>query len=51
MKRETEQETLRKAKASYYKKLYSTKLENLDVMDNFVDRYQVTKLNQDQISI
>ena len=34
---------------SYYKRLYSIKLENLDEMDNFLDRYQVPKLNQDQI--
>jgi hypothetical protein len=34
---------------SYYKSLYSTKLENLDEMDNISDRYQVIKLNQDQI--
>jgi hypothetical protein len=31
---------------SYYKRLYSTKLENLDEMDKFLDRYQVPKLNQ-----
>jgi hypothetical protein len=30
--------------------LYSTKLENLDEMHNFLDRYQVPKLNQDQIN-
>jgi hypothetical protein len=35
---------------SYHKSLYSTKLENLDEMDNFLDRYQVPKLNQDQIN-
>jgi hypothetical protein len=35
---------------SYYKRLYSRKLENLDEMDNFLDRYQVPKLNQDQIN-
>ena len=34
----------------YYKRLYSTKLENWDKMDNFEDRYQVPKLNQDQIN-
>jgi hypothetical protein len=34
----------------YYKRLYSTKLENQDEMDNFLDRYQVPKLNQDQIN-
>jgi hypothetical protein len=30
--------------------LYSTKLENLDEMDKFLDRYQVPKLNQDQVN-
>jgi hypothetical protein len=35
---------------SYYKRLYSTKLENLDEMDNFLYRYQVPKLKQDQIN-
>jgi hypothetical protein len=34
----------------YYKSLYSTKLENLDEMDNFLDRYQILKLNQYQIN-
>ena len=35
---------------SFYKRLYSTKLENLDEMDKFLDRYQVTKLNQNQVN-
>ena len=35
---------------SFYKRLYSTKLENLDEMDKFLDRYQVQKLNQDQVN-
>ena len=35
---------------SYYKRLYSTKLENLNEMDNFLERYQIPKLNQDQIN-
>jgi hypothetical protein len=35
---------------SYYKRLYSTKLGKLDEMDNFLDRYQEPKLNQDQIN-
>jgi hypothetical protein len=30
--------------------VYSTKLENLDDMDKFLDRYQVPKLNQDQVN-
>jgi hypothetical protein len=35
---------------SFYKRLYSSKLENLDEMDKFLDRYQVAKLNQDKIN-
>jgi hypothetical protein len=27
----------------------STKLENLDEMDGFLDRYHITKLNQEQV--
>ena len=46
----TEPEEIQNIIRSYYKKLYSTKLENLDEMDNFLDRYQVPKLNQDQIN-
>jgi hypothetical protein len=46
----TESEEIQKIIRSYYKSLYSTKLENLDEMDNFLERYQVPKLNQDQIN-
>jgi hypothetical protein len=35
---------------SFYKRLYSTKLENLNEMDKFLERYKVPKLNQDQVS-
>jgi hypothetical protein len=35
---------------SFYKRLFSMKLENLDEMDKFLDRYQVPKLNQDQVN-
>jgi hypothetical protein len=35
---------------SYYKRLYSTKLETLDEMDSFLDRYQVPKFNPDLVS-
>ena len=44
------QEIKKKHIRSYYKRLYSTKLENLDEMDGFLDRYQTPKLNQDQIN-
>jgi hypothetical protein len=46
----TETEEIQNIIRSYYKRLYSTKLENLYEMDNFLDRYQVPKLNQDQIN-
>ena len=34
----------------YYKNLYSTKLENLEEMDEFLDTYKITKLTQDQVN-
>jgi hypothetical protein len=46
----TESEEIQNIIRSYYKRLYSTKLENLDEMDTFLDRYQVPKLNQCQIN-
>ena len=46
----TETKEIKKIIRSYYKSLYSTKLENLDEMDNFLDRYQIPKLNRDQIN-
>jgi hypothetical protein len=36
----TELEEIQSIIRSYYKTLYSTKLENLDEMDNFLDRYR-----------
>ena len=47
----TDPEEIQNIIRSYYKRLYSTKLENLDEMDNFLDRYQVPKLNQDQVNL
>jgi hypothetical protein len=46
----TEPEEIQNIIRSYYKRLYSAKLESLNEMDNFLDRYQVTKLNQEQIN-
>jgi hypothetical protein len=46
----TEPEEIQNIIRSYYKRLYSTKLENLDEMDQFLGRYQVPKLNQDQVN-
>jgi hypothetical protein len=46
----TEMEGIFKTIRSYYKSLYSTKLENLDEMDSFLDRYHIPKLNQEQVN-
>jgi hypothetical protein len=34
----------------YYKRLYSTKLENLHKIDGFLDRCHIPKLNQEQVN-
>jgi hypothetical protein len=41
----TETEEIKNIIRSYYKNLYSTELENLDKMDNFLDRNKVPMLN------
>jgi hypothetical protein len=46
----TDPEEILNTIGSFYKRLYSTKLKNLDEMDKYLDRYQVTKLNQDQVN-
>jgi hypothetical protein len=53
MKRDitTNPEEVQNTIRSFYKRLYSTKLENLDDMAKFLDRYQVPKLNKDQVNV
>jgi hypothetical protein len=46
----TDPEEIQNTIRSFYKRLYSTKLENLDKMYKFLDRYQVPKLNKDQVN-
>ena len=46
----TDPEEIQNTIRSFYKRLYSTKLENLDEIDQFLDRYHVPKLNQEQIN-
>ena len=43
-------EEIQKIIRSYYKSLQSTKLENLDEMDGFLDRCHIPKLNQEQVN-
>ena len=35
---------------SYFKNLYSTKLENLKEINDFLDKHHIPNLNQDQIN-
>jgi hypothetical protein len=42
----TEPEEIQNTIRFFYKRLFSTKLENLDEMDKFLDRYQVPKLTR-----
>jgi hypothetical protein len=46
----TDPEEIQNTIRSFYKRLYSTKLEIRDEMYKFLDRYQVQKLNQDQVN-
>ncbi|KAL6076002.1 hypothetical protein STEG23_007609 [Scotinomys teguina] len=45
----TDNEEIQRTIRTYFKNLYSTKLENLEEMDKFLDRYHIPKLDQDQI--
>ena len=46
----TDTEEIQRIIRSYFENLYSTKFENLKEMDNFLDRFHLQKLNQEQIS-
>jgi hypothetical protein len=46
----TDPEEIQNTIRYFYKRLYSTKQENMGKMDKFLDRYQVPKLNQDQVN-
>jgi hypothetical protein len=46
----TDPEEIQNTIRSFYKRIYSTKLENMDEMYKFLDRYQVPQLNQDQVN-
>ena len=43
--RTTDMEEIQTIIRSYFKNLYSKKLENLKEMDNFLDKYHLPKLN------
>ena len=35
----------------YYKQLYANKMDNLEEMDKFLERYNLAELNQEEIEI
>jgi hypothetical protein len=43
-------EEIQRITMSYFRSLSSTKLENLNEMDHFLDRYQLPKLNHGQVN-
>ena len=47
----TDPEEIQKKHQILLQRLYSTKQENLDEMEKFLDRYQVPKLNQVRLMI
>jgi hypothetical protein len=46
----TETEEIKKFIRSYFKSVYSTKLENINELGDFHDRFYLPKLNQDQVN-
>ncbi|KAL6082582.1 hypothetical protein STEG23_001613 [Scotinomys teguina] len=46
----TDNKEIQRIIRSYFKSLYSKKLENLEEMDKFLNRYHIPKLDQDQIN-
>ena len=51
MKIERSQQTTLKYKGSwdYYQQLYANKMDNLEKMDKFLEKYNFPKLNQEEI--
>ena len=50
MKMEKSQQTTEKCKVScdYYQQLYANKMDNLEEMDEFLEKYNLPKLNQEE---
>ena len=51
MKMEKSQQTTQKCKGSwdYYQQLYANKMDKLEEMDEFLEKYKFPKLNQEEI--
>ena len=53
MKMEKSQQTTQKYKGSwdYYQQLYANKMDNLEEMDKFLEKYSLPKRNQEEFKI
>ena len=51
MKKEKSQHTaeIQGILRNYYKQLYANKMDNLEEMDKFLERYKLPRLNQEEI--
>ena len=49
MKKERSQQTTQKYKGDYYQQLYANKMDNVEEMDKFLEKYNFPKLNQEEI--
>ncbi len=51
MKNERLQQTMQKYIRDYYEQLYGNKMDNLEEMDRFSEKFNLPRLNQEEIEI
>ena len=49
MKKERLQQTMQKYKGDYYEQLHGNKMDNLEEMDRFLEKFNLSRLNQEEI--
>ena len=51
MKNERLQQTMQKYIRDYYEQLYGNKMDNLEEMDRFLEKFNLPRLDQEEIEI
>ena len=51
MKNERLQQTMQKYIRDYYEQLYGNKMDNLEEMDRFLEKFNLLRVNQEEIEI